>query len=206
IDFGTVDLTANTTFDTTGTLSITCQGGQHNSTARICPNLNAGAGGSTTGDPRFLLNVTTRLNYNLYSDSARTTVWGSYLWGFSQQAPTIDIAINNQGKGNSSATIYARVNSAQQTLAPATYTSTFSGSNVQIAYAQSTAGTCAAIGATNSTSATYTVTASYAATCRISAAAHAFGTVGILTSAKTATSTLSPTCSATTPYTISLDG
>lgn len=206
INFGTVDLTANTTFDTTGTLSINCSGGNRNSTARICPNFNAGTGGTTTGNPRFLLNGATRLNYNLYSNSTRTTVWGSYLWSFAQRPPTINVSLNGSGNGSGTHTIFARVNAAQQTLPPGTYTSSFSGANTQVAYAQSTVGTCATIGSTNATSVPFTVTATYPATCKISATAQNFGTTGLLAGVRNGSSTLTTTCSATTPYTISLDG
>src|SRR5690348_4792968 len=43
VAFGTVDLTANTTYDTTGTLSATCRG-NNNATMRVCPNFNSGTG------------------------------------------------------------------------------------------------------------------------------------------------------------------
>jgi spore coat protein U-like protein len=130
-----------------------------------------------------LLNGATKLNYNLYSDAAHTTVWGSYLWRFAQTPPTINISLNGGGSGSTTSTIYAQVSADQQTLPTGTYTSSFSGTNTQISYAQSTVGTCAAIGATNATAAPFTVTATYPATCAISATTLNFGTVGVLTAA-----------------------
>jgi spore coat protein U-like protein len=206
VDFGTINLTSAANINATGTLSITCTGGNPNSTARICPNINAGSGGTTAGDPRFLLSGATSLKYNLYSNSARTTVWGSYLWGFAPTPPTINVALDATGSGSASRTIYARVTAGQQAVPPGTYTSTFAGSDTQIAYAQSTVGSCAVIGATNATSAPFTVTASYPAICSIASTAHGFGTAGVLNVAHAGTSTVTATCSATTPYTISLDG
>jgi spore coat protein U-like protein len=205
VNFGTVDLTANTTFDTTGTLSATCRG-NNNATMRVCPNFNAGTGGSNAGDPRFMLSGSNQLNYNLYQDAAHTTVWGSYLDGFSSIPPTIDIPLNSSGNGSASVTIYGRISAAQQTLPPATYSSSFSGTNTQIAYDHSTSGTCAQIGSTNATSAAFTVSATYSAVCKIASATLDFGTSGIVSAAKNGSSTLTATCSATTPYTIGLDG
>src|SRR5262249_18895039 len=206
LDFGNIDLTANTTFDTTGTLSINCAGGGQGDVVRICPNINAGTGGTTTGNPRFLLNGTTKLNFNLYQDSARTTVWGSYLWSFpSFTAPTISLTLGAGGSASTTATIFGRISAGQQTLAPGTYTSSFSGTNTQIAY-DITTDNCATIGNKNATSTPFTVTATYPATCSVSTATLNFGSQGMLTAKVDASSKLTATCSSTTTYTIALNG
>jgi spore coat protein U-like protein len=205
LNFGTVDLTANTTFDTTATLSANCTG-NNNAIVRVCPNLANGTGGSTSGDPRLMLSGTNQLKYNLYQDSARTIVWGSLLDAFASSPPTIDITLNGSGSGSTSATIYGRVWAAQQALPPGSYTSSFSGTNTRIAYNYTTSGTCTAIGTSNATSAAFTVSATYSATCTVSSTAHNFGTAGVLATARTGSSTLTATCSASTPYTIALDG
>jgi spore coat protein U-like protein len=207
LNFGTVDLTGNTTYDTTGTFTANCTGGVLLTTVRVCPNINNGSGGTSTGDPRFMLSGGNQLKYNLYQDAARTTVWGSYLWGFpAYTAPQIDITLNILGNGSATRTIYGRVSAGQQTLPPGTYTSSFSGTNTQIAYNLALSGTCAQIGNTNATSAPFTVSASYSATCGVSASTLNFGTAGVLNAALDGSSTLTSTCSATTPYTIGLNG
>lgn len=206
VDFGTINLAANTNFDTTGTLTMNCTGGNASSTARICPNLNAGSGGTTTGNPRFLLSGATQLNYNLYSNAARTTVWGSRLWAFAFTPPTINIALNGAGNGSGSRTIFARVPSGQQTKPSGTYTSSFSGADVQIAYAQSTVGSCAVIGAMNATSAPFTVTATYPTACSISSTALTFASAGVLNTAQDGSSTLTANCTTGGPYSIGLSG
>jgi len=103
-------------------------------------------------------------------------------------------------------TIYGRIWAAQQTLPPGTYTSAFSGTNTRIAFDYTTVGTCAVIGSTNATSAAFTVTAVYSPVCQITVATVDFGSSGVITAAKNGSSTLTATCSATTPYTIGLDG
>jgi len=206
LNFGTVDLTLNTTIDSTATLSANCTG-DAGTVVRVCPNINAGSGGTTTGSPRFMLSGSDKLNFDLYQDAARTVVWGSYLWAHSSYtAPTIDITLNGGGSGSATATIYGRISSGQQALPPGSYSSSFSGSNTQIAYAAAGVGTCAAIGNSNATAAAFTVSADYSATCSVSAATLNFGSTGVLASALDGATSLTATCSATTPYTISLDG
>src|SRR5262249_7563458 len=55
LSFGTVDLTLNAAIDSTATLSANCTG-DAGTVVRVCPNINAGSGGTTTGSPRFMLN------------------------------------------------------------------------------------------------------------------------------------------------------
>ena len=206
VNFGTVDLTANTTVDTTATFAANCSGTK-GATVRVCPNIGNGSGGSTNGDPRFMLNGANSLSYNLYQDAARTTVWGSTLDAFASSPPTVDIPLSSSsGNGSTSVTIYGRISAAQQTLPPGTYTSTFTGTNTQIAYDYTTSGTCVAIGSTNASSAAFTATATYSAICRITSTTFDFGTAGVFSTVTNGSSSLTATCSATTPYTISLDG
>ena len=206
LSFGTVDLTLNTAFDITATLSANCTG-DAGVVVRVCPNINAGSGGTTTGSPRFMLSGSDKLNFDLYQDASRTVVWGSYLWAYSSYtAPTIDITLNGGGAGSATATVYGRISAGQQVLPPGSYSSSFSGGNTQIAYAAASSGTCAAIGNTNATSASFTAGAGYSATCSVSAATLSFGSTGVLSATLDGTTSLTTTCSATTPYTIGLDG
>ena len=204
VNFGNINVTANTVFDTTATFSANCTG-NGNRRIRICPSIGLGTGGSTTGNPRFLLSGANQLNFNLYSDSARTTVWGSYFWGFAFTPPTIDIRLRN-GLGSTTQTIFARVSAAQQTKPAGTYISAFTGTNTTIAYAYRRAGNCAAIGGTNTARAPFTVTATNVTTCTVAATTVDFGATGVIQTAVNATGTLSITCTASAPYTVSLNG
>ncbi len=207
LNFGTIDLTANTPFTSTATYSASCTG-TANTTVRTCPNIDVGSGGSTSGSPRFLLNGATQLNFNLYQDGSYTSVWGSNLWGFagSYPSPTIDVVLNGSGSGSASQTIYGQIWPGQQTLAAGTYTSAFSGTQVSVAYAYSTVGTCATIGSSHATSAPFMVTAIDASNCSVNASTLNFGSVGVLGSAVNATSSITVTCTSALPYTIALDG
>jgi spore coat protein U-like protein len=207
LNFGTIDLTANTPFTSTATYSASCTG-TANTTVRTCPNIDAGSGGSTSGSPRFLLNGATQLNFNLYQDGSYTSVWGSNLWAFagSYPSPTVDVALNGSGSGSASQTIYGQVWPGQQTLPAGVYSSAFSGTQASVAYAYSTVGTCTTIGSSHATSAPFTVTATDTTNCAVNASTLNFGSVGVLRSAVDATSSITVTCTNALPYTVALDG
>jgi len=207
LNFGSIDLTANSTFTSTATYSASCTG-TANTTVRTCPNIDTGSGGSTSGSPRFLLNGAARLNFNLYQDNAYTSVWGSNLWAFagSYPSPTIDVSLNSGGTGSASQTIYGQVWAGQQTLAGGAYSSTFSGTQASVAYAYSTVGTCATIGSSHATSASFSVSATDVTTCAVNASTLNFGAAGVLRSALDATSSVAVTCTNSAPYTLALDG
>jgi spore coat protein U-like protein len=205
--FGTVNLTANTSFTSTAAYMASCTG-TPNTTVRTCPNIDVGSGGSNSGSPRFLANGGTQLNFNLYQDGSYASVWGSNLWGFagSYPSPTIDVIINSGGSGNASQTIYGQVWAGQQTLPAGLYASSFSGTQASVAYAYSTAGTCATIGSSHATSAPFTVTATNGTNCSVNASTLNFGSVGVLRSALDGTGSITVTCTNALPYTIALDG
>ena len=207
LDFGTINLSANTTFTTTATFSASCTG-TANTTVRTCPNIDAGSGGSSNGNPRLLLNGASQLNFNLYQDGAYTSVWGSNLWAYagSYPSPTLDVALNNSGSGSGSLTLYGQIWAGQPTLPAGSYSSSFTGTQSSVAYAYSTVGSCATIGNSHATTAAFTVSATNATICAVSAAPLNFGSTGVLRSAIDGTGTVTVTCTNAAPYTLSLDG
>jgi spore coat protein U-like protein len=207
LDFGNINVAANSPFTSTANFSVTCTG-TAGSTVRVCPNIDAGSGGTSSGDPRLLTSGAKQMNFNLFQDGAYTTVWGSNLWGFSGSfpSPTIDVALDSNGNGNASRTIYGRVSVGQRTLDAGTYISSFAGAQTTMAYDYVTFGTCATIGSNHSTTAAFTVSATNVITCTVSAATLNFGSTGVLQSALDASGSISVTCTNAAPYTISLDG
>ena len=73
-------------------------------------------GGSATFSPRTLNSGTDTLNYNLYRDAARTTIWGD---GTGSTASYTQVGLPNNTAQN--LTIYARIPAAQDVRA-GTYT------------------------------------------------------------------------------------
>lgn len=209
IDFGEIDVTANVAFPITGTYSVSCDNILL-AAVRTCPNINAGTGGaSPSGDQRYMLSGANQLRYNLYSDPSYATVWGSRTW--TNTAPPTDITLVVLGSGNTSRPIYARIPAGQQTLPPGAYTSSFSGGGTNVTYAAYLlslppfAPNCATH-ASPSITAPFTVSATIIPNCSVSATLLDFGTAGILQSDIDSTNTLSVTCTATTPYSVSLNG
>jgi spore coat protein U-like protein len=207
LNFGSINLAANTPFTSSATYSASCTG-TANTTVRTCPNIDVGSGGSTSGNPRFLLNGATQLNFNLYQDGAYSSVWGSNLWGFagSYPSPTIDIALNGSGTGSASQTLYGRISAGQPTSPGGLYSSSFTGVQTAVSYAYSTVGNCATIGTSNATTAPFTVTATNTTNCSVGAAPLNFGSTGILRTALDGMSSITVTCTNAAPYTVALDG
>jgi spore coat protein U-like protein len=207
LDFGSINLAANTPFTSTATYSVSCTG-TANTTVRTCPNIDMGSGGSTSGNPRFLLNGATQLGFNLYQDSAHSSVWGSNLWGFagSYPSPTIDVALDGSGSGSASQTLFGQISAGQPTSPAGLYASSFAGAQSSVAYAYSTVGTCATIGTSHATTAPFTVTATNATNCSVSASNLNFGTTGVLRTALDGMSSITVTCTNSAPYTVALGG
>ena len=109
LNFGTQGVLA-ANVDQTSTIQVTCT-----NTTPYNIGLNAGTGAGATVAVRKMTSGANTVNYTLYSNSGRTTVWGNTV-GTDTQAAT----------GNGSAqsyTVYGRVPS-QAAPAPGTYTDT----------------------------------------------------------------------------------
>jgi len=108
--FGTVDpLGANV--DQTTTVTVRCT-----KNTPYTVGLNAGATAGATLAQRLMANGADTMNYNLYTDAARTTVWGN-----SAAAPTW---VSGTGAGLGTAqvlTVYGRVPTGQTNLAVGNY-------------------------------------------------------------------------------------
>lgn len=71
INFGNYDITSTVDLDSTGTITVTCSN-DRNVVIAIGPSLNGGI------NPRRMKHsiLNDFLNYNIYQDIARTTIWG----------------------------------------------------------------------------------------------------------------------------------
>ncbi|RAZ84152.1 spore coat U domain-containing protein [Mesorhizobium hawassense] len=96
--------------DQTSTLQVQCT-----NTTPYNIGLNAGTGSGATVATRKMTNGASTINYTLYSDSGRTTVWGNTVG-------TDTVSATGNGSAQSF-TVYGRVPS-QTTPAPAVYTDT----------------------------------------------------------------------------------
>jgi spore coat protein U-like protein len=106
VAFGSYDpvsANASANVDQTGTISLTCTNG-----AVAVIALDAGAnGGQGTGTSRAMKKsgASNYLNYELYSDSGRSTVWSTGAGAVTETATTSDAAVDY--------TVYGRIPSGQ---------------------------------------------------------------------------------------------
>lgn len=196
IAFGTIDVLAGASIDTTATLTVTCTGGAAGGD-RICISLGAGSSGDATS--RKLNGPSSNaLRYDLYSDSARTSLWGSWHTGYDTSGVQVDV-----GNGSTTnLTVYARVFGSQPTAAAGSYSSTFTTDPyIQYDDKGSTACPTGALTASTSTSASATVNAN----CNISTTTLNFGSSpATISSNIDSTATITAQCTNTTPYSIGI--
>lgn len=197
VAFGSVDVLAGAAVDTTGTLTITCSGG-NTTGARICISIGAGSASDATSRKLSGPSATTA-RYDLYTDTARTQLWGSWQTGYDISGVQLDVPQN----ASQNVTVYARFLGSQQSVLAGSYVATFTA-NPFIQYDNKAATSCPTGTRTASTSAS--VTASVVSRCNVSATNINFNTLGILASNIDALGTLSIQCNSTLPYTVSLDG
>lgn len=214
VNLGTVDpaaLGSSSNVFTTGTFSSSCTGGAAGQQILVCGSLFAGSGNAAaSGSPRYMLNGITRLNYNLYQNSAYSSVWGGLAWRSNQIPLQRVITLTASGVGSDNFTVYARIFTNQTTVPPGTYTDTFSGAQSEIIYANyaggSTQTACATMLKTNLAQIAFSVTATLAATCAVSATNADFGAKTTLASASTTTNTIAVRCGNGLAYTVGLSG
>jgi spore coat protein U-like protein len=205
INFGNVALGGG--FQTaTGTFTADCTGtpGQ---IIRICPNFNEGSGGSSSGgSPRLMSGPSvTQLRYDLFRSNGVGQVWGSYTWGYSPRPPVLSVTINNNGFGSVSQTIFGRLYNQQGALGPGTYSSSFAGSQTQIDYGLSSNFNCSATLSPRVQNVPFIVRTTNNSTCTVTATNMDFGSRLQLTSAVTATNTITATCTSGTQFEIGLN-
>lgn len=203
VDFGLVDTLSGGQVNTTATINATCSG-LTLSRILICPNLAAGSGGATAA-ARQMVSGGSVLNYQLYSDPGRSTIWGSYLWAFAARPPSLALTLGVLGGGTANYTIYAAVPGGQTTVDAGTHLSSFAGADVEFRYRYSLGNDCSVIsGSVGRPS--FNVTATVASNCLVTTQDVDFGTQGVLDANVDATGQVSVTCTPGNSYSVGLDG
>lgn len=209
VAFGTIDVTANVDFMGSSTLTANCTGAA-NSVVRICPGMGVGSGLNGTTKQRIMLGLNPNLQYNLYQNGARTTVWGSYDWGSTpvELPPTLDLQLNSAGTGSMTQIVYGKIPPGQTTVPGGSSTANFSGSGTTYNYGYASNGTCQQIYnlGLNLTRVPFLVTANTATGCAVVSTDADFGTQTLLASDVDQTNTISVRCNSGVPYTVGLNG
>ena len=206
LNFGSVNLTTGSVFDTSAAFHVNCSGGVALQNIRICPSIGQGSGGAASGgSTRYMTGTPAgQLNYNLFQDSGRSVIWGTIDGSMGSAAPPdITIALDAQGDGTYDSTIFGRIAATQQSVPAGTFQSTFASGNVSVASDLAIASpTCAAVGVTNATTASFNVGATYPASCTVSSATLNFGSIASTGTAVNSAVSINVNCSNSTPYTV----
>ena len=110
VSFGNVNVLSGSNVDATGGISVTCTSG-----TAWAASADAGGGTGATISDRKMTSGSNLLSYDLYTDSARTTIWGDGTTGNGS-------TITGTGSGSAQAsTIYARVPSGQTSVPAGSY-------------------------------------------------------------------------------------
>jgi len=203
LTFNPVDVLLGSSVDTTGTVSVQCTGTK-NTTVRVCLNIGYPNGASPGGN-RIAVSGSDQLSFQLYTDAARSTVWGSYLAG-GPAGVSLDVSIRGSGSSATvNQTVYGRVFGSQSTVGFGTFSALFTGMNAHFAAQYAVGADCTSMtGGSNQFP--FTVTAVVPAKCTVSNATLDFGAQSVLSSNIDASTNLSVSCSRSLPYSVALDG
>ncbi len=204
MSFGpSIDTLSSSTVDTTATLQFNCNGWDPSTRILICVHLGEGSVASA-GGARRLEGGGNYLLYQLYQNSERSIVWGSASTAY----PPVSIAAVAEGTGAVSGerTIYGRVFGGQSTAAATTYSSTFSGADVDVRYRLTDDNDCSTGLGMSGGVGSFGVDAAVAQNCIVSTTPVNFGSHGTLNANIDATGTVYVTCTPATSYAIRLDG
>src|SRR5215208_5828569 len=219
MNFGNVTVINNQNVDITGTVSINCTGASANQQLRLCLHLCEGSGGTDTTDidPRYMNNAS-GLQYNVFSDSAFTQIWGAReaagatyssnaIWNSHNLILALSPFADASGNYTSAITAYGRVFSGQTAMPAGSYSSSFtSTANSTSRFAVAYRNCCSACNNTDFTvtSAPFTVSATVVPGCTVSAGDLNVGTASLLNSNVDSTSSVSVTCTSGLAYAVAL--
>lgn len=208
VNFGSIAPATTSSANASGSVTVSCSGFLLALPVRACISIGTGSGGTSFSPRRASNGGAGTLQYNLYADSAGSTVWGSRL-SSSYGPVALDIPLVlalGTASGSATVPIYGRVPAGQTTLVAGIYTSMYAGA----AQAEMTYQTyllippaCSTVTG-NSTPLSFTVSTTVINDCSLSATNINFGTAGVLNSTLNATGTLSVACTSNDPYAITL--
>ena len=208
-NYGSVNILSGSTTDTTSSFTVTCTGCllPVGCTYNVCVQFDQGSPNSNSSI-RTMGSGANTIQHELYSDAARTQVWGSWGYGTSQYGTagvSLNLTIPFLSNASQNLTVYGRVKAGQQTAVPGTYTwNTTSPALAGAAYLLASPNCSANPGNfVNAGSSPWVAT--ILANCDLSATPLNFGSASLLTSNLDAAATLTVQCTNTTPYSIGLD-
>jgi spore coat protein U-like protein len=124
ISFGAYDISLATPTDSTGQITVTCTYVAPGAATAVDFQASLSTGASSSYTPRQMASGPARLNYNLFLDAARSSIWGNGLSGTSIATGELRVG-PGVGNGTRSAQLplYGRV-PAQQAVPMGPYSDT----------------------------------------------------------------------------------
>jgi spore coat protein U-like protein len=117
VAFGAYNPLPGAASDTTGSVTLSC----NISAGSVSYTMALTTGGSGSYVPRQMSSGASHLNYNLYLDSARTTVWGDGTGGTQTLSGTSPIVVPSYTQTDN---VYGRILANQQSTPPGSYSDT----------------------------------------------------------------------------------
>jgi spore coat protein U domain-containing protein, fimbrial subunit CupE1/2/3/6 len=124
ISFGAYDISLATPTDSTGQITVTCSYVAPGAATAVDFQASLSTGASSSYTPRQMASGPARLNYNLFLDAARSSIWGNGLSGTSLATGELRVG-PGVGNGTRSAqlSLYGRIQ-AQQAVPIGPYSDT----------------------------------------------------------------------------------
>lgn len=115
VSFGTYNPITATPRDSTGRVSVSCTNSPPGGTVSVSYRVRLGSGSAGSFAPRQLGSGPNRLNYNLYSNTGRTNVWGDGTSGTVTVTGSFNVQVNRTRSRNHS--VYGRIPALQDPAA-----------------------------------------------------------------------------------------
>lgn len=206
LNFSSVNPLASQT-NITATLSYTCKNsGNRTYSALLCFSIGEPGGGPTS--PRLMSSGSNTLQFQMYQDAARTSVWGSQFFGASLTPLQVPITLTKGAStGNRTATLYGQVLGGQASAIPGSYSDVYANGDTALTINDVQSGTAPAACDPTQTGNyfAFTVSATVTKQCTVTAASDVdLGTVPASATNIANNGSISIACSNTTPYTVGL--
>jgi spore coat protein U-like protein len=208
-NYGSVNVLSGSSVDTTSSFTVTCSGclSPLGCTYNACIQFDQGSPNSNSSI-RYMGSGSNTIQHELYTDAARTQVWGSWGYGTSQYGTggvSLNLTIPLLSNASHTYTVYGRLKAGQQTAVPGTYTWSTTSPAIAGAGYLLVSPNCSANPGNFVNAGSSPWIATILANCQLSATPLNFGSASLLTSNVDATGTLSVQCTNSTPYSIGLD-
>lgn len=207
LNFGTIDALSPNNTDVISTLNIQCQSHVRQwYYVTVCFNIGEGAN-PLTGANRTLLSGSNALSYQIYSDAARTQIWGSVNSSVYPNPVRLDFYLGGRQTYSQNLSVYGRLFGSQNTAPTGLYQDSYTNPQVRITGVLTYnygGGTCDSFGQDAGAFSPVTVSGTVGSNCLVNASNLNFGTASLISGAIASTSTLGVQCTNGTAYQVGL--